>query len=145
MIRQEQGIGSYFMERARYRALNRVRVAKREGLPAHDGERYCFRDGSRFGLAVGVRKGVGAGLPIAEGMVRAGMDGAFDLFVSDPFDLAREVTDLERDAERMALGEAVDFGQQMPKGFDVEMDDTLLSSEDGLLEWTAAVNRRLSE
>ena len=37
----------------------------------------------------------------------------------------------------------MDFGVELPKGFDVEMDSSLLSSEEGLLEWTAAVNEAL--
>ena len=92
----------YFQQRRQFRAVNRTRLQNREGLPAHDGERYLFSDGGRFGLAVGKRKGVGAGLAIAEGLVRAGMDSEFDLFVSNPFDLAREVVDLDRDVANYA-------------------------------------------
>ena len=135
----------YFQQRRQFRAVSRTRLQDREGLPAHDGERYLFSDGGRFGLAVGKRKGVGAGLPIAEGLVRAGMDSEFDLFVSNPFDLAREVVDLDRDVANYALGEAVDFGVEMPKGFDFAMPDDYLTDEGNLDAWLQYVNARLAE
>jgi hypothetical protein len=134
MVSQE----TYRELRARYRLQNLLRVRRRESLPEHDGERYLVGEG-RVGLAVGKRKGVGAGLAMASAVAARSRveEEAFDLFVADPFDLARELVDLERDATNFALSECIRH-PDVEMGFD--MHESVLVSEEALLEWTRAVN-----
>lgn len=147
MFEHEQvAVEGYVQQRARYRHENHMRVRRREGLPEHDGERYVV-GGSRSGLVVGDRRGVGvgAGLTLDSGFERAGRDGEFELFVADPFDLAKEVLDLERDLELVGKSEAVRHEGKLPRGFDVSMHDEVLGDEVELLAWTKNVNEGLSK
>jgi hypothetical protein len=136
MFDQQEANQSYQQLRRQYRSDHHRDLQRREGLPLAVGDRYE----TGYGLAIGRRRGVGAGLLVAEGFKRAGMDDSFDLHVRDPFDLAREIVDLGRDAARFAFSECVRH-EGVERG--VEMDSATLEDEDKLLEWSAAINERL--
>lgn len=142
--RDEQvSVESYKQLRAKFRFAHHADVRRREGLPAHDGEKYVIGD-SRSGLVVGRVTGVGSGVPLGNAWTLAGSDTSFDIRITSLSDLAREVIDLDEAASGYALSEAVRFDQQtLPRGFDIAMHPEVLEDEVELLAWLAAVNKGL--
>jgi len=126
----------WLQEGALYRRENRQRVREMEGLPEHDGERYVVKVGEetkRVGLAIGRRKGKGAGKPLAEGFWEAALDTDFDLLVNDPADLARELSDLGRDWANFLLAEGVRHLGHDAVG--TALPDEVLRNDEKLDEW----------
>lgn len=137
---RQVAVESYLVLRSQYRAERLRWVREREDLPEHDGERYMV-GGKRVGLVVG-KIGVGGGLSTAEGVMRAAAvaESPFEIYVRDPFELAREVVDLERDAGRMEMAGGVEF---MGGRTGVEMHPSVLGSDEALDQWMQAALKEM--
>lgn len=120
---QEVASETWMQQRAQYRRENRLRLRQREGLPAHDGERYVIGS-ERVGLAVGVQKG--------KDFESAARDTGFDHVLSAPADLVCELLDLDRDAANLALAEGV---RHVDQEYAPVMSDNTLEDEDALDGW----------
>jgi hypothetical protein len=128
----EQGGERWLQERREFRAAARLQLQRREGLPSHDGERYAAKDGKSYGLAIGQRKGVGAGKPIAEGFLEAVRDTEFNHLFDNSAALARELADLERDAASFRLAEGV---KHLGEKDGPILPNNVLSDEESLDRW----------
>ena len=106
---QECDAADWWEMRARFRTEARRRLREREGLPA-------FTPVTRLGvvgvgLATGRVKGAGAGLPMAEAIMKAAeQSNEFEVLHDDGLD--QELRDLDRDAALLVRSEAVRHSDQ---------------------------------